>query len=44
MSDRDLLFLTVLPFAFPVAVFLALCILWKAEAALNRALRRWRRM
>lgn len=40
MRETDQLFLVVLPFALPVAIFLALAILWKAEAALNRALRK----
>lgn len=43
MNEADKLFLIVLPFALPIVFVMALAILWKAEAAINRALRKRRR-
>ena len=43
MTDADRLFLVVLPFALPIAFTLACAVVWGAEEAVNRALRKWRR-
>jgi hypothetical protein len=44
MREGDQIFLIVLPFALPVAFTLACALVWGAEAAVNRALRKRRRM